>query len=404
MNDFIDSPCAREHFNHIFCQALFSQKQACSPLKKDAQNSSKGLISAPQLVRSQAEGRFCSPSHVNHEDGFKNHGDNQSDNDARFSSNTTERYRTRCSRGSVIHSNFKINQNSLQKPRQEKLKPNKNYIAGNQNLLQVNTLLPKTLSFSARLDNTQGKSFQGTPSHQLNLSRLQFEDISLADQPRQQVVGQEAQLSNTYTGLGSNSFGNKLSTSKFGQKASLSPSFLGEQSNSPAFANPLLNVNLKKESQTHSKSSRHREEEMATPLFANNNSIFNQQNQYPSILRIGQVVSAKRALEHLSSQKFKSEEVSGSNSSSSGSSGSSSAGSGDSASSPVSESSSKEPMPAFNLSQQSQAYKYDNGLFAAMDGTAASLGFSSLLHHQDPQALLHKLSAFPGFQQMHPLL
>jgi hypothetical protein len=38
-----------------------------------------------------------------------------SDPDARFSSNTTQKYITKTSGGSMIHTNFKINQNSLRK-------------------------------------------------------------------------------------------------------------------------------------------------------------------------------------------------------------------------------------------------------------------------------------------------
>ena len=73
------------------------------------ENQFQGLISAPQFVRTQQKGRFCSPN-------SKLNGQNTiSENDGRFSSNTTERYRTRCSKGSIIHSNFKINQNSLAK-------------------------------------------------------------------------------------------------------------------------------------------------------------------------------------------------------------------------------------------------------------------------------------------------
>ena len=69
-----------------------------------------GMIAAPTVVRTPQKGRYHSPKQMN-----TSSKEEENITDPRFSSNTTKKYRTKTSKGSVIHSNFKINQNSLQK-------------------------------------------------------------------------------------------------------------------------------------------------------------------------------------------------------------------------------------------------------------------------------------------------
>ena len=101
-NDLCDSP---GNGNHIFSQTMGQRKNGSS-LKKTK-------MSAPQVVRTPVKGRYTSPSHI--QTCEKDEVDQGSDPDARFSSNTTKKYRTKTPRGSIIHSNFKLNQNSLQR-------------------------------------------------------------------------------------------------------------------------------------------------------------------------------------------------------------------------------------------------------------------------------------------------
>lgn len=121
LKGILESPMCVDNMNHIIQHVMLSaSKKSRSPLKHDP--SFKGFISAPKVVHSK--NHFCSPNHNS------KHDPEVSENDGRFSSNTTERYRTQCSKGSVIHSNFKINQNSLQKPpkpsKSHLFKPSKN--------------------------------------------------------------------------------------------------------------------------------------------------------------------------------------------------------------------------------------------------------------------------------------
>lgn len=69
-------------------------------------------------LSSQQKSKFLSPNH--RIAGAINPHKNESEDDARFSSNTTVRYRTHTSNGSRIDSNFKLNQNSLKKPAKAK--------------------------------------------------------------------------------------------------------------------------------------------------------------------------------------------------------------------------------------------------------------------------------------------
>lgn len=85
-----------------------------------------GMIAAPTVVRTPQKGRYHSPKQMN-----TSSKEEENITDPRFSSNTTKKYRTKTSKGSVIHSNFKINQNSLQKvsmKKDKKLRDNSDYL------------------------------------------------------------------------------------------------------------------------------------------------------------------------------------------------------------------------------------------------------------------------------------
>ena len=70
-------------------------------------------VDAPEILYTPVKGSYNSPGQ-----SFTCHKDEDGcivseDPDARFSSNTTQKYITKTSGGSMIHTNFKINQNSL---------------------------------------------------------------------------------------------------------------------------------------------------------------------------------------------------------------------------------------------------------------------------------------------------
>jgi hypothetical protein len=101
------------HQTQLLPHSSFGPSKQQSPMKKLGGQWLRQPV--PQDMRTPVKGRCHSPDQQ-HGHVYTSHKDEAlpaAEQDASFSSNTTRKYKTKTSKGSVIHSNFKLNPNSI---------------------------------------------------------------------------------------------------------------------------------------------------------------------------------------------------------------------------------------------------------------------------------------------------